>query len=670
MKSHFTHKKRIVFPAILVALTLLGAWLLTMPAGAQTTNCPDISVLPCEAVKLLPDQIFEFDGTEGGIPDANGVGTGFTMVDPPSSPGNPTPTFGTPGYWPENLLISNGTLLVTSTPGLMSGSSNSQDNALGIGLDLGGPVAIETTIVNLPPAPGGFTQAGIWFGMSAIGPSGRGGTGTSEENYIKLALISPQENVWEVQGLMEIEGESVNSTTDPVLPNQPITLRLELNPSLATVQARYCNQADCDASAAPIFQAFPTVPSEWFSADAAGIDFTVGTRSMGGIFTTHRRAEAPVEFSFERFAYTTSTITALATSKDGVDFETWSFGPIAKPTAMDFGPDGRLYISDVTGFIHAVTLDYENRTLAEETIIDTVQMRLMLGLTIDPDSTPDNMILWVAHSDLDQFEGEANSGTITRLSGPGFAEREDVITGLPRAIANHATNNIHFGPDGRLYIAQGGNTGGGAANAGGSEFGPRPEQPLSAGILAADVKAPDFDGTCASEIDPDGAQMDATGIAAQDIPCDVEVYASGMRNPYDLYFRSNGEMYATDNGLGVVGTFPDLKPSYLDWDPASGCEGMVENIQDHFPGERPDLLHRVQEGAYYGHPNPARGECVFFGGNPTDQADFPIPTTSEHTGDQFYLETELYPVGMQPDPRLRLPIFNFGENKSANGIIE
>ena len=53
---------------------------------------------------------------------------------------------------------------------------------------------------------------------------------------------------------------------------------------------------------------------------------------------------------------------------------------------------------------------------------------------------------------------------VSRLSGPGFATRQDVITGLPRAIANHATNSIHFGPDGKLYIAQGGNTGAGAPN--------------------------------------------------------------------------------------------------------------------------------------------------------------------------------------------------------------
>src|SRR5207249_3924834 len=127
-----------------------------------------------------------------------------------------------------------------------------------------------------------------------------------------------------------------------------------------------------------------------------------------------------------------------------------------------------------------------------------------------------------------------NSGIVSRLSGPTQQVRTDVITGLPRAIANHGTNAIHFGSDGRLYIAQGGNTGGGAANNGTSEFGPRPEQPLSAAVLVADVNRPGFNGACTPTSDANGAIMDATGIAQRGVPCDVAVFASGLRNSYDF----------------------------------------------------------------------------------------------------------------------------------------
>ena len=83
--------------------------------------------------------------------------------------------------------------------------------------------------------------------------------------------------------------------------------------------------------------------------------------------------------------------------------------------------------------------------MVSDNVITTLGQRLTLGLTVDPASTPDNVILWAAHSSPSDNNGTPNSGVVTRLSGPGFTTRQDVITGLPRAIANHATNAVHFG---------------------------------------------------------------------------------------------------------------------------------------------------------------------------------------------------------------------------------
>lgn len=658
----------VLLPVMLLLTLLLGVRSFAAPAA----GCPDVSPLTCGEVRLLPDKTFDFNGADGGLTDKNGVSLGFTMVDPPSKPGNPTPNADAPGYWPELLEVTGGNLVISTTAGLNYGASDSLDNALGIGLDLGEPVSLETVMVDIPPATGGFIQAGLWFGVSNPGPSGLGGTGTAEDDYIKLVIISDAVDSWRVQTLLEEDGISLNSTSDPIDATGPVTLRLELNASLRSVTARYCAGAGCDIATGPVLQTFNNVPGEWFSTDQAGIDLNVGTRSMGGIMASHRNALNSQLFSFASFSYLSGVSTVPISSDDGIDFHTWSFTPVNKPTAMAWGPDDRLYIADVTGIIHIFTLDTANETVLNEETVTAVQNRLMLGLTIDPDSTPSNVILWAAHSDLNQADGQANSGTVTRLSGPNFATREDVITGLPRAIANHATNNIHFGGDGRLYIAQGGNTGAGASNSGGSEFGPRPEQPLSAALLVADVKDPGFDGSCTSQIDPDGAIMDATGIAARDVPCDVQVYASGLRNMYDFTFHSNGQIYATENGLGVVGTFPDLSPSDLTWDPASGCEGMIigsTEISNHFPGDRPDLLHRIVEGAYYGHPNPSRDECVFFGGNPTASPEYPVPPASDLTATD-YMDTDKYEVGVQPLANWTQPLLSFGGNKSVNGVIE
>ena len=180
--------------------------------------------------------------------------------------------------------------------------------------------------------------------------------------------------------------------------------------------------------------------------------------------TSHRNGPAPLTYSFDRFAVTKEADVvppAPTVLPGGIAFEkALSFVPM--PTSIAYGPDGRLYVSELFGTIHALTLNEDKQAIADQ-VITTLGERLTLGLTVDPASTPGNVVLWASHSSPSLFEGAPNSGMVSRLSGPGFADRQDVITGLPRAIANHGTNSIHFGPDGRLYIAQGGNTGRGCA---------------------------------------------------------------------------------------------------------------------------------------------------------------------------------------------------------------
>ncbi len=399
----------------------------------------------------------------------------------------------------------------------------------------------------------------------------------------------------------------------------------------------------------------------------------MGTRSFAGIFATHRNRAPELGSLAYRFGDFVVTNAADSTEPpppaSEVDFERFSV-PLANPTALVWGPDGRLYVATITGPIHALTFDFGSRSIVDDTVSNALAGRLVLGLTLDPDSTPGNVVLWAGHSDVQQSNGDANSGTVSRLSGPLSSVREYIITGLPRAIANHSTNALHFGPDGRLYISQGGNTGAGAANDAVSEFGPRPEQPLSAAILVADVKAPNFDGSCTPGDDPLGVLMDQSGVASRDVPCDVQVYASGLRNAFDFTFHSNGQMYAVDNGLGVEGAYPELGPDASSWIPGDRCEGPVlgaDNVSAHNPGTRPDLLYRIEAGGYYGHPNPSRDECLYYGANPTAAPDGPLAETG---GGTFYQEAATYPTGVSPDPNYRPAAYSFGNHKSPNAVIE
>jgi cysteine-rich repeat protein len=610
-----------------------------------------LSPLACEDVKIATPFEADFSGAgTTGLLDGRGHALGFSMCLPSSNG---------VGYRPSLLALDGGELAITTSAGILTDAVETQDNALGVGLALpNGTFRIETTLVQPPPGTGQYEQAGLWFGIS-------------ESDYLKLALMSAPSGHF-VQALIERGDVGTTARNVPIeLPLDRVQLALEADPVRREVRA--FARLGAGADEVPV-ASFGDVPDAWFSTDGAGIDFSVGTRSFAGVFASHRARNpelGPLTFRFADFAVS-SVVTPSPeppAPPSSVDFARYS-APLANPTALAWGPDGRLYVATVSGPIHALTFDHETRAVVRDDVSSSLAGRLVLGLTVDPESTPEDVVLWAGHSDVQQSSGDANSGMVSRLSGPLLATRRDVITGLPRAIANHSTNNLHFGPDGRLYIAQGGNTGAGAANDSISEFGPRPEQPLSAAILVADVKAPDFDGSCTPADDPTGARMDATGIASRDVPCDVAVHASGLRNAFDFTFRENGQLYAVDNGLGVEGAYPALAPDPLDWDPASGCEGPVlgpEHVAAHNPGTRADLLYRIEPGGYYGHPNPARDECVFFGGNPTEALDGPVKETGGLT---HFQEAATYPVGVLPEPNFRPALFSFGDHKSASGIIE
>ena len=587
---------------ITAAMTKVGGGTEVVTAAFTVDNHAVCDPLPCNlALSELPVDL-NFNEDRGRILDNEGVGTGFTWVDAPAEGS---------GYLPSLLDVDpiDGHLDVTTTQGIAFAGENNQVNALGTGFRAPNQISrIRTTIENPPVGTGNYEQAGLYFG-------------NDQDNFIKLIVMSTPEGS-RFQSAMEVKGaKSSQTTTAPLdLTNSTVQLDLVANPFDRTVKG-FVRVNGGPARSVGNFVA----PGEFFSFDAAGIDPTIGTRSFAGIFGTHRLASTPLTYRFNDFSIREDSQASDAPVSDFAFNDTTTF-PVPNATSMAFGPDGRLYVLEMFGRIHAYTLDADRKPVAEQ-IINSLGTRLALGLTIDPASTPSNVILWVSHSSPSLDNGVPNSGTISRLSGTGFT-RQDVITGLPRALANHATNSIHFGPDGRLYMAQGGNTGAGAPNNANTEFGTMAEQPLSAAMLVADVKTPSFDGSCANT-------QDIYGPA----PCDVVPYATGLRNAYDFVWHTNGSLYAPNNGLGVAGTFPPTS--------TAPCEGFGNTAPwtqgGNDPGEQGDFLFRILPGRYYGHPNPSRNECVFMDGK--------------------YQNTS-------PAPNYEPPFFNLGDHRSANATIE
>ncbi|MGB7157341.1 MAG: fibronectin type III domain-containing protein [Tepidisphaeraceae bacterium] len=335
----------------------------------------------------------------------------------------------------------------------------------------------------------------------------------------------------------------------------------------------------------------------------------------------------------------------------------------ANYTAIVIGPDRKVYAGTVDGRIVRFPIN-ANGSLGAGQTINTIQSnnggdRLLTGIIFDPASTADNLILWVTHGHIDFDNPPHWTGKISRLTGSNLQNYQDKVIGLPRAAHNHLTNQPVFGPDGFLYVSQGGNTAQGAKD---STWGLRDESLLSAAILRIDTDALP---SGALNVRTEGLGASNYNPWASNAP--VKLYASGLRNAYDLVWTSGGKLFAPNNGSNPGGATP-ATPSLpipgsirIDGDnDGSAANGHYSSPA--VPGINPlnqgqnDYLYNVVQNGYYGHPNPSRHEYVLNGGNPTSGSD-PQQVSS-------------YPVGTQPDRNYRSPAFDFGAKLSPNGIIE
>ncbi|MEL6553957.1 MAG: DUF4347 domain-containing protein [Cyanobacteria bacterium J06621_11] len=343
-----------------------------------------------------------------------------------------------------------------------------------------------------------------------------------------------------------------------------------------------------------------------------------------------------------------------------------------KATAGAWGPDGRLYVGTLTGFIYAYTFDdtYDNITNTE--VINTIAPlgnHEILGLAFNPyDSEPR---IYVTHSHLEYNDGDAPlptdpfpyTGEVSILDGANFTNRQSLISGLPVSNHDHGVNSLAFDNEGDLYIAVGGNTNAGISD---PAIGGTAESPFSAAIVKANLTdpglnisnpeykgiKPDFNGQIEYELPVDiivppeltreeAAQSQVFGGDANvKAGIDVSVYASGFRNPFDLAWGTNGKLYASDNGAN----------------PGFGDVSTGPNTQEPFPGgQSDDEFLLVVEDGYYGFPNRNRGRTddrqnYFIGPN----GPLPNYLPPEASDPNFYTE----------------PLTTYPKGGSNNGVVE
>jgi hypothetical protein len=272
--------------------------------GTSPTDCAPNSTLSCAEVKAAAPKTMEFDKDEGGLDDADGQGTGFTMVQPSSNGG---------AFLPGRLDVdpAGSKLTIRTTRGIQfktattTTNGNSLDNGLGVGFDATRPTTIETTLVNPPLGTGSSEQAGVWFGPD-------------EDNYAKLVIASAKNgtaNKQKVQLLREVAGASV-LTTDPATTDelnstapanedfsgQTVQLTLVTDPSARTVTGSYRVGTGAVQTLGTL-----AVPASFFDGSTVAANArTAGSTGFAGIFASHRNNTTltGLDYVFGRFALT------------------------------------------------------------------------------------------------------------------------------------------------------------------------------------------------------------------------------------------------------------------------------------------------------------------------------------------------------------------------------
>ena len=272
---------------------------------------------------------------------------------------------------------------------------------------------------------------------------------------------------------------------------------------------------------------------------------------------------------------------------------------LTNPTAMALAPDGRIFIAQQGGQLRVVK---DGALLAQPFLTVTVNAsgeRGLLGVTFDP-GFASNHFVYVYYT----ATAPAIHNRLSRFTANGdvaLAGSETILLELDNlsTATNHNGGAIHFGPDGKLYIAVGDNANG--ANA----------QTLT--NLLGKILRINANGT----IPPDNP------FVTQTTGRNAAIWALGLRNPFTFAFQSGvGRMFINDVGQN---TFEEIN------------DGIVASNYGWPATEGPTTNPTYTSPLYsYGHGGGAFGGCAITGGvfyNP-DVPQFP----SQYSGKYFFAD--------------------------------
>jgi glucose/arabinose dehydrogenase len=197
------------------------------------------------------------------------------------------------------------------------------------------------------------------------------------------------------------------------------------------------------------------------------------------------------------------------------------------PTSMEFAPDGRLFVTEKAGTVRVVAADGTLRAAPFVSInVYSSSERGLLSLTFDPAfATNGYVYAYYTHSsgDYNRVSRFTASASSPDTAAPG--SELVVLDNIP-AGGNHNAGALHFGPDGKLYVATGDTKTTALAQSLGS---------LAGKILRIDPAA------YPNVVPADNPFVSTSGARG-------EVWAYGLRNPFTFAIAGDGRMFINDVG--------------------------------------------------------------------------------------------------------------------------
>jgi glucose/arabinose dehydrogenase len=302
-----------------------------------------------------------------------------------------------------------------------------------------------------------------------------------------------------------------------------------------------------------------------------------------------------------------------------------------RATSVAPATDSSIFVSDRQGNVYRLG-DADGDGVFEQTNDFASGFEAITGLLVTDDGT-----LYVSST--------GRITTVRDTDGDGSGDQSlGIITGLPNG--RHQNNGMAIGPDGKLYITNG--------------------------------------STCDDCLE--GDERSAAILQSNVDGSDLRVYASGLRNPYDIAFDAQGQLWSTDNGSDAPCATDDELNLIVDggdygWPYGNdGCDnttdgtppmaslglhtagtGITAYAGTQFPIEYTSTPFATVRGSLFATPDPYDRVLLQIQGNPAfgrgDTTPQPATATVQEFGSGFK-----HPIDVYADTDGTLLVLDYGSD--------